>query len=374
MKTLAACITLCLFAGMPSAYAGIGDSALAAGTYALDHYQTEKAIRLFTMALSSNQLSKDDQVAALTFRGNAWGIENDHRHALADYQAAVRIEPDSATAHAYLGEEYALEENLDDASAEYGKALSLDPFNSWAYAGLCRVNFYQGKYDEALQHCDKSLSLDPDSTDAHLIRGNVLSAQGNYREAIKSFDKAILSDMGNVEAYYDRGFTLFYDGDFKQAAKDFARAQTGNRRNLYISIWRYMAQARAGNRHAAANLRNTVQQAVRIPGIKLMVREWPKDAILMFTGKMKPAEVMKTISGARYRQSVQMEYMCESSYFVGEWYMIHRQPAQAKGMFVKATHYCPMIHDHVFDGAREYDGAIAELTRMHASPAKRALE
>lgn len=374
MKILAACITICLFACMPSAYANNGEQSLAAGINALNHYHTDRAIRLFTMALLSNQLSKDDQVTALLDRGNAWSIKIDYARALKDCKAAARIEPDSAMVHAYLGKVYALEGDLDNAAAEYRKSQRIDPSYFKAYVGMCRIGYYQGKYDEALQNCDMALKLNPNSTYGHLMRGDVLSAQGKYREAIKAFNKSILSNMDNLVPYYHRGFTLFYYGEFKQAAQDFARAEPGNRRNLYISIWRYMAQARAGNRHAAANLWNTQQKARKLFGDKQITSNWPFDAILMFTGKMKPAKVLKNVFKTQYQESYHMEFLCESAYFVGEWYMIHQQPAKAKGMFLKATQYCPVVHNNDYDGATEYDGAIAELTRMHASPAKDELE
>ena len=112
----------------------------------------------------------------------------------AAYEAYIR-------GRGYL-EEYEKPENIDSAIADFDQALKIDPNYAPAYAGLGEAYWigYQqlnrGKewLTNASTSCQKALGLAPAIPTGHACFGNVLFGTGKYEQAVKQYEQALEID------------------------------------------------------------------------------------------------------------------------------------------------------------------------------------
>jgi tetratricopeptide (TPR) repeat protein len=112
-----------LFAGAASAsYAAGGgggggdgppkrDAAYQAGVKAIERQDWQRAIDLFHTSLLWDRFNAD----AHNWLGFAYRNQGDLDHAFAEYEAALKLDPEHKGAHEYLGEAYVLAKNLPKA-------------------------------------------------------------------------------------------------------------------------------------------------------------------------------------------------------------------------------------------------------------------
>jgi tetratricopeptide (TPR) repeat protein len=114
--------------------------------------------------------------------------------AIGQFQAALRIDPDYAEAHYNLGNALAqLPGRLPDAIAQYDAALRLEPGNATAHnnLGLALVNS-GGRLPEAITHFEEALRINPDLAEAHFNLGNALAQlPGQLPDAIAQYEAAL---------------------------------------------------------------------------------------------------------------------------------------------------------------------------------------
>lgn len=97
-------------------------------------------IRACTILIEERKVTGGNLALALVNRGNAYGMQKRYPQALADYAAAIALEPDDplafynrANIHLDIG-------NSADAIADYSRAITVDPDFALAYfnRGLAR--------------------------------------------------------------------------------------------------------------------------------------------------------------------------------------------------------------------------------------------
>jgi len=109
--------------------------------------------------------------APLIRRSAAWEGLKDTRKAMADLNAAVRVEPASAAA--------------------------------WTARGL--LNLQLSRWDSALEDLTRALKLDPKAPKVRVARGSFYARTGKAQSALEDFNAAIAADPNLAEAYNNRG-------------------------------------------------------------------------------------------------------------------------------------------------------------------------
>lgn len=136
-----------------TAFAGTLDDA-SAGLDALHRASFEKAVTLFSGAIASGDLSKDDLEFAYYNRGIAYLWQKDYKAAAADFKKAVSMRPDDDDAQNYLdfAEEY-LERKPPDMPMDLDKAVK-DVVGT-LFSPLLKGNTVAQwlEIDPLLQHC-----------------------------------------------------------------------------------------------------------------------------------------------------------------------------------------------------------------------------
>ena len=141
------------------------------------------------------------------------------------------------------GAEWKLKKNLERALADYEAAIRLDRDNAEAYYNTCIVYKEKEDYDRALTNCNKAIAIGAPSnslstttsspsslthnqsaSDYFTVRGDVYSRKKDYSRAIADYSKAVQLDPKNVSALKGRGRAYEAQGDNKRAEADFKAA------------------------------------------------------------------------------------------------------------------------------------------------------
>ncbi|HEX3279764.1 MAG TPA: TPM domain-containing protein, partial [Pyrinomonadaceae bacterium] len=112
---------------------------------------------------------------------------------------ALKLAPDSATAHQTLGLAWHISLHLDEAAAEYKRALELDPKSKAARRGLADLRRAFGKDDEAAALYRELLATDATDKGAHAGLVISLLDRGRIEEAKTELETALKADPKNLQ-------------------------------------------------------------------------------------------------------------------------------------------------------------------------------
>jgi Tfp pilus assembly protein PilF len=177
-------------------------------------------------------------VAAYRFvRGGAWRAHG-HATRLAAAGAAVfalaavvsrlpTLPPGSrgdAMPPANLGNSLAKEGRLEDAIARYQEAFAIEPDTDFALYGIAVVYGDLGRHAEAIASFRKYIEKNPNSAQAYYSLGNTYFEMGHPDTAIMAFQAAVQLEPYYAEAYFNMGAVKQGLGDLPGAIDAYERA------------------------------------------------------------------------------------------------------------------------------------------------------
>lgn len=95
------------------------------------------------------------------------------------------------------------------AIADYDKALVLRPDSPRALRGRAQMYIDEKRYDEAMRDLDRLLALDPAQAIAHADKGMVLMQSGKFEQAGAAFDTALAAGVREPRVHLNRGLARF---------------------------------------------------------------------------------------------------------------------------------------------------------------------
>jgi tetratricopeptide (TPR) repeat protein len=175
------------------------------GITAQDRGDYDEAIRLFTKAIASGELSPKQQCYAYSGRGWAWCCKGDCDRSIPDYIKAIESDPQCATAYFGRGISWRIKGNYGRAIADYNRAIELDPKNAAGYgllAGLLAV-CPESRYRDgvkAINLATKAVELRGNAFDINTLAAAYAEA-GRFQDAIRTEERAItkLKEEGNTQ-------------------------------------------------------------------------------------------------------------------------------------------------------------------------------
>jgi tetratricopeptide (TPR) repeat protein len=137
---------------------------------------------------------------------------------------AISPEPKSAAEFVARGDARCTEVNYDDAIADYTAALRLNPAYAPAYAARARA--WAGKHyrERELADCNEAVRLDPNNTNYRVARANSWSAQGMHGRALADYNDALRMEPANPAIWVARGKEWQRDYKVREAVADYTRA------------------------------------------------------------------------------------------------------------------------------------------------------
>ena len=110
---------------------------------------------------------------------------------LREYQRAIELKPNYATAHQWFGNDSLVSlGRFDEAIAEGKRAVELDPLSPIINADLGITLYLARRYDDAIEQLRKTLVIDPTFFYAHYNLGIALQSKGDLSAAISEYEKA----------------------------------------------------------------------------------------------------------------------------------------------------------------------------------------
>jgi len=171
------------------AYTGLADSYLLLPNYG--SASTQESVPPARAALKK-ALELDDSLAeAHASSGLLDTFECRLERAIIDFERAIQLKPNYATAHHWLMFGRLSLGHLDQAIEQGKRALKLDPLSPIINADFAWTYFCARRFDEAERQARKTLEIDPQFFLAHYYLGEVLQFKGYVGEAIAEFQKAV---------------------------------------------------------------------------------------------------------------------------------------------------------------------------------------
>lgn len=145
--------------------------------------------------------------------------------AIAEYQTALRIQPNFAIAHNDLGIAWAQTPGrLQDAITEFQAALQIQPSYANAHMNLGNAWLQLGKLPEAIAEYRAALRIAPDDAKAHANLGNALAQTGRLPEAIAEYQAALRIRPNSAAIHDILGVALVQAGRLPEAITEFQAA------------------------------------------------------------------------------------------------------------------------------------------------------
>ncbi len=115
----------------------------------------------------------------------------DWRSAEREYQRAIQLNPNYATAHQWYAEGLSMLERHTEAIAEIKRAQQLDPLSLIINQGVGGKYLYARRYDEAMAQFQRTVDLYPHFPPTHQRLGWCYAQKRMYDEAIAEMQKAV---------------------------------------------------------------------------------------------------------------------------------------------------------------------------------------
>ena len=182
--------------------------------------ERDLALAQFEEAIKANP----NDAPAFNGRGNAKNAGGDRDAAIADFNEAIRLDPKYTAAYLNRADVYGAKRNYIVAIADASEAIRLEPDYPGGYTIRGEVYRRQGEPDRGIADLTKAIELDPKLARAFIQRGLAYSSKGDHDRAIVDLTAAIKLTPKSAVAYNDRGFVYTQKKERELAFADFNKA------------------------------------------------------------------------------------------------------------------------------------------------------
>jgi tetratricopeptide (TPR) repeat protein len=114
--------------------------------------------------------------------------------------------------------------DLDGAIADFDAALAIDPAYGVAYVNRGRARVGKGDVRGAVQDWDRALALNPTAREARLNRGGARLMLGDAQGAVEDLERAVQDSPDSASAWYNLASAHLATGNRELAIRDCRRA------------------------------------------------------------------------------------------------------------------------------------------------------
>src|SRR2546426_3271010 len=173
------------------AYAGLAEAYVSLPFYTAvtprDAYAAAKTEALKALQLN-DKLAEAHTTLALLLCLNDFDMAG----SVSEFQRAIALNPNDATAHQWFGEPTLIAlGRFDEAIAEEKRAIELEPLSPNNNSDLGFILIMARRYDDAIAQLHKAVEIDPTFYFAHVVLGVALQAKGELADAIAAYMKGL---------------------------------------------------------------------------------------------------------------------------------------------------------------------------------------
>ncbi|MFD8394616.1 tetratricopeptide repeat protein [Streptomyces sp. NPDC059680] len=186
---------------------------------------TSAALNVLNVLLNHSGLTPAGQTQAHMARGRLHRTAERYEQALADYAAALALDPE----HAGALRGYALTQeqlgHIDEAMSVWDDLVRLQPDDPWHRAGRGYVRLAVGRVEDAIEDFSTSVELASDQKGfAYFSRSKAYTAAGRHQEALDDLDRALQLDPDNAYIRAQRSVCRQSLQMWDEALNDLSRA------------------------------------------------------------------------------------------------------------------------------------------------------
>jgi tetratricopeptide (TPR) repeat protein len=173
--------------------------------------------------LPGGQPTQPEPETAVQFldRGNGWFDKSDYDRALADYNAALRLDPRFAPAFVARGHAWARKHYREKEVADCTEAIKLEPGNATYWVARAESWSAQGAHGRAMEDYAEALRLEPKQPAIWVSRGNEWRRELKLDQAIADFTYAAQLNPKYIPAYVARANAWKQRKVFDRAIQEF---------------------------------------------------------------------------------------------------------------------------------------------------------
>jgi PQQ-dependent catabolism-associated CXXCW motif protein len=132
--------------------------------------------------------------------------------------------------------------DYDQALAEFNAAIRLDSSNAFAYGDRATLHARRGNHEMAIADAEQAVRLKPKEADLHAILAFVVAKAGNFGRAQGEIDDAFRLESKNAIAFLYRGEIYLLKREPQLALKDFEDALALRPHSTFAKAGREAAQ------------------------------------------------------------------------------------------------------------------------------------
>ncbi len=160
----------------------------------------EDGIAACTRLISAKKLGEVDLAQAYVWRGVGVGrYRGDVDLAIADYDEAIRRDPNIVTAYAGRGGSYVRKGKLDLARRDLDEGLKLDPNHSGIRNALGNYYLAKGDYGSAIAEFNTAIRISPQYLYPYRFRAEAYEKRGDLAAALADYRVALSLDPGKQQ-------------------------------------------------------------------------------------------------------------------------------------------------------------------------------
>jgi lipoprotein NlpI len=263
------------------------------------------------------------------------------------------------TALSNRGWAYRMARQQDRAIADYTAAIALDPNNSRLFVDRGIALSERGLDGRALEDFEHAISLGSNSSVPFRERATMLAKKGDFERALRDYTEVVRRDHNEIYIR-QRGFLNLIVGRYEDAAADFSRALLQKADDPYLVLWLYFSRERAGKVDA--------REELRINAIALRPGQWPYPIINQFVMVPRPAIPIDKDFPKAPAATGNPGNACEVHFYTGQRLLLQGDRAGATYALTQATAICPKNRYHAIGRSDIWlaDVAQADLNRLDA--------
>lgn len=162
-------------------------------------------------------------------RGGIYKDRKDYDHAIADYNEAVKLDPQYVNAYINRGMASDMKGDHDAAIADFSRVIEIKPDDALAYydRGYLRC-CTSHDYDGAIADLSRAIELGNKDAPTYIYLAMSYAGKKDYRRAISNYDEALKLSPNNAVALSYRGASYQNLSDFDHALADYDAAIKAN--------------------------------------------------------------------------------------------------------------------------------------------------
>jgi Flp pilus assembly protein TadD len=177
-------------------------------------------------------------------RGIAYERDGNVNAAVADYEAALRLNKNDPLAHCRLGEVLRRRGDFEQASAHFSEAVRIDPTLADAHVGLGKLYGRAGRFNDAMAEFNTAIGISPVNWEAHAGLGATCGMMGDRTGAEREFLDALAQNPKATEVMLCLAQLSLDAGRKAEAMRYVERALAVDRKNEAVLLFKRRLEER----------------------------------------------------------------------------------------------------------------------------------